>query len=129
MENNFENDVCKVLAVTVFCSGACELNMRFVSAQITKKWESSLQKEIPQDLHEMLMQQKSSCDAMIDEKNKLINEFQMVSLALMPWGDHVECSRGFKNPYELLDLRALKFSILYKYHIFQCMGKIFCVEF
>jgi len=45
--------------------------------EITKKWESSLQKEIPQDLHESLMHQKSSCDAMIDEKNKLINEFQM----------------------------------------------------
>lgn len=26
----------------------------------------------------MLMQQKSLCDAMIDEKNKLINDFQMV---------------------------------------------------
>lgn len=45
--------------------------------EITKKWESALQKEIPQDLHEMLMQQKAACDAMIDEKNKLINEFQM----------------------------------------------------
>merc|ERR1712038_131782 len=45
--------------------------------EITKKWESSLQKEIPQDLHESLMHQKGSCDAMIDEKNKLINEFQM----------------------------------------------------
>jgi len=45
--------------------------------EIIKKWESSLQKEIPQDLYESLMQQKSACDAMIDEKNKLINEFQM----------------------------------------------------
>lgn len=44
--------------------------------EITKKWESALQKEIPQSLHEMLMQQKTSCDAMIDEKNKLINDFQ-----------------------------------------------------
>ena len=26
----------------------------------------------------MLMQQKTSCDAMIDEKNKLINDFQQV---------------------------------------------------
>ena len=25
----------------------------------------------------MLMQQKKSCDAMIDEKNKLINDFQL----------------------------------------------------
>ena len=31
----------------------------------------------------------------------------------------------FKNAYELLNLRALKI----ENHIFQCMGKIFCVEF
>ena len=35
----------------------------------------------------------------------------------------------FKNAYELLNLRALEISVLYKIHIFQCMGKIFCVEF
>ena len=34
----------------------------------------------------------------------------------------------FKNTYELLNLRALKFSPVNKFHIFQCMGKIFCVE-
>jgi dynein regulatory complex protein 1 len=44
--------------------------------EITKKWELSLQKEIPQDLHEMLTQQKSACDAMLDEKNKLITDYQ-----------------------------------------------------
>ena len=35
----------------------------------------------------------------------------------------------FKNAYELLNLRALQISMLYKNHIFQCMGMIFCVEF
>ena len=35
----------------------------------------------------------------------------------------------FKNTYELLNLRAIKISMLYKNHIFQCMGKMFCVEF
>ena len=35
----------------------------------------------------------------------------------------------FKNAYELLNLRALKISMLYKNHIFLCMGMIFCVEF
>ena len=35
----------------------------------------------------------------------------------------------FKNTYELLNLRALKFSPVNKIYIFQCMGKIFCVEF
>ena len=34
-----------------------------------------------------------------------------------------------KNVYELLTLRALKISMLYKIHIFLCMGKILCVEF
>ena len=35
----------------------------------------------------------------------------------------------FKNTSELLHLRALKISILYENQTFQCMGKIFCVEF
>ena len=35
----------------------------------------------------------------------------------------------FKNTYELLNLRALKFPHVNKIYIFQCMGKIFCVEF
>ena len=35
----------------------------------------------------------------------------------------------FKKAYELLSLRAVKNSLLYKNYIFQCMGKVFCVEF
>ena len=35
----------------------------------------------------------------------------------------------FKNTFELLNLRALKVSHMYENCIFQCMGKIFCVEF
>ena len=35
----------------------------------------------------------------------------------------------FKKAYELLNLRALKFSFENKMHIFQCVSKIFCVEF
>ena len=35
----------------------------------------------------------------------------------------------FKNTYELFNLRATKFSFVNKIYIFQCMGKIFCVEF
>ena len=37
----------------------------------------------------------------------------------------------FKNTYELFNLRvrALEFSPVEKIYIFQCMGKIFCVEF
>ena len=49
----------------------------------------------------------------------------------MVWVMKCQMSYGgrFKNTYELLNLRALKMSMLYKNHIFQCMGKIFCVEF
>ena len=35
----------------------------------------------------------------------------------------------FKNIDELLNLRALNFSPVNKIYIFQCMGKIFYVEF
>ena len=35
----------------------------------------------------------------------------------------------FKNAFELLNLRVLKISTLYKNYVFQCMGQIFCVEF
>ena len=35
----------------------------------------------------------------------------------------------FKNTYKLLNPRALKNSMLYQIRIFQCMGKIFYVEF
>ena len=35
----------------------------------------------------------------------------------------------FKKAFELLNLRALKLSPVNKMQIFQCMGKIFCVEF
>ena len=42
---------------------------------------------------------------------------------------YIESGGHFKNIYELLNLRALKFSPVNKIHIFQYMGKLFCVEF
>ncbi|XP_071964667.1 dynein regulatory complex protein 1-like [Antedon mediterranea] len=45
--------------------------------EITKKWENANGKDIPQELHEVLISQRALCDAMIDEKNKLINDFQV----------------------------------------------------
>ena len=36
---------------------------------------------------------------------------------------------AFQNTYELLNLRAPKFSPVNKIRIFQCMGMMFCVEF
>ena len=38
-------------------------------------------------------------------------------------------TRGFRNTYELLHLRALKFSPVNKIHIFQCMCMIFLWNF
>ena len=40
-----------------------------------------------------------------------------------------ESGRPFKNAYELVNVGALKSSLLNKLHIFQYMGKIFYVEF
>ena len=49
---------------------------------------------------------------------------------LQPQARCIWQTRGrFKNTYELLNLRALNFSAVNKIYIFQCMGKIFCVEF
>ena len=45
------------------------------------------------------------------------------------WITHVRSGGRFKNTYELLNLRALKFSPMNKICIFQCMGIIFCVAF
>lgn len=45
---------------------------------ITKKWESALQKEIPQSLRAELKQQKDSCDQLVSDKNKIINDYQKV---------------------------------------------------
>ena len=44
---------------------------------------------------------------------------------ILKWGPEGH----LKNTYELLNLRALKFSPMNKINHFQCLGKIFCVEF
>ena len=61
-------------------------------------------------------------------KNALLHNFTLtLSLVAM----HIFRLPGgrFKKVYELLNLRALKFLPVNKMHIFQCMDKIFCVEF
>ncbi|XP_038052211.1 dynein regulatory complex protein 1-like [Patiria miniata] len=45
--------------------------------EITKKWEQANSRDLPMELHDLLKQQKSLSEAMIDEKNKLINDFQL----------------------------------------------------
>ena len=56
---------------------------------------------------------------------------QFTDAYIWHWGEMSYRRTGgrFKNAYELLNLRALKISMLYKNRTFQCMGKIFCVEF
>ena len=44
--------------------------------EIMRRWDPALGKTIPQDLQEKLAEQKAACDAMRDEKDKLINDFQ-----------------------------------------------------
>ena len=47
------------------------------------------------------------------------------------WINESKCvlsDRGFKNTYELVNLRALKISTLYKICIFHFMCKIFCMD-
>eukprot|EP01137_Pigoraptor_chileana_P011389 Opistho-2@62167 len=44
--------------------------------EMTQKWATPLAKEIPQELNEMMTEQQSLCDSIIESKNKLIQEFQ-----------------------------------------------------
>lgn len=46
--------------------------------EIMRKWAhfETKNERVPQDLHDLIQQQKKSCDEMLDEKNKLINEFE-----------------------------------------------------
>ena len=49
-----------------------------------------------------------------------------------PFSDIIDiddiCGKRFKIVYQLVNLDTLKSSLLNKLHIFQCMGKVFCVE-
>ena len=57
-------------------------------------------------------------------------EWVLISVHLYLGGGGGGVGWVFKNAYELLNLRALKNWTLYKKKsIFQCMDKIFCVEF
>ena len=51
------------------------------------------------------------------------NEQRIQGLIMSSAGGH------FNNAYEVLNLRALRILMLYKNHIFQCMGQIFYVQF
>ncbi|CAF1209263.1 unnamed protein product, partial [Didymodactylos carnosus] len=44
--------------------------------EIIRNWESARTKDIPRELHELLMDQKQACFTMLEQKNKLIGEFE-----------------------------------------------------
>ena len=62
----------------------------------------------------------------VKNRNKWLKFASSVCLCLFC---SIESGGRFKETYELLNLRALKNSPVNKIHIFQCMSKIFCVEF
>ena len=77
-------------------------------------------------IHLMLL--KRLHELKVVSSSKFSVKTRSLSELMLPWfltlpGGH------FKNTYELLNLRAFKFSPLNKIYHFQCMGKIFCVEF
>jgi len=45
--------------------------------EISQRWNSADHKTIPQDLHKLLVNQTESCDMVISDKNKIINQLQM----------------------------------------------------
>ena len=44
--------------------------------EIMKKWLQAKDRSVPQELQDLLQEQRAACSAMIDEKDKLIREFQ-----------------------------------------------------
>ena len=71
---------------------------------------------------------KTNHDKKYNKKACIFNEAHIT----VTWAGYVNHDRSggrFKNTYELLNLRTLKFSYVNKINIVQCMGKIFCVEF
>ncbi|CAF3016355.1 unnamed protein product [Rotaria socialis] len=44
--------------------------------EIIRNWEGARTKELPRELHELLMAQKHACGTMLEEKNKLIGELE-----------------------------------------------------
>ena len=56
------------------------------------------------------------------------NKHKQKYVKLYKWYD-ILININIKKMHQLLNLRALKISMLYKIHVFQCLGRIFCVEF
>ena len=75
--------------------------------EITKRWDQASNREIPQDLHDLLMQQKGLCDAMIDEKNKLINDFQMVRTVFLFKNSSMNCNISKQEIIILMSLLSV----------------------
>ena len=75
-----------------------------------------------------LRRHRAHYDVIVMTSENYFIEAGLIIYASMNW-IIIDSGGRFKNAYELLNLRALKISMLYKICSFQCMGKIFCVEF
>ena len=60
----------------------------------------------------------------VEQTVELLVIWDAMMLTWCHWCNWVIRGGRFKNAYELLNLRALKISILYKNHAFQCMSMI-----
>ena len=79
----------------------------------------------------LLSYQSACCKMASNHKTLLLSEnfcWPNKTGESLCWALSAEGHGGFKNVYLLLNLRALKISMLYKNHSFQCMGNIFCEE-
>ena len=81
----------------------------------------------PQEPDVVILAESDTTDVRISQHN---GSLELLQPGYFSEEQYKTQTRGcFKNTYELLNLRALKFSPVNKIYIFQCMGKIFCVEF
>lgn len=54
--------------------------------EVSRGWSEARQIVIPQDLEEAINRQKELCDAIIDDKKKLVDDLQNVNLVFLRAG-------------------------------------------
>ena len=76
-----------------------------------------------------ILENNSGCLIIDDKSNPCVLLLHLRSLTYADLFCFLDSSRGhFQNAYDLVYLEALKSSLLNKLHIFQRMGKIFCLK-
>ena len=113
-------------AATIWTSAAILL-IEYMGTHRSEHWNNIRRFSYSKMILKML---STKCQPFSFDFNILTDSYGNV-MARLVWRTRYQwetCGR-FKNTYQLLNLRALKSSPLNKIHIFQCMGKMFCVEF